>query len=144
VSGGRHSSPLGDPTAYGVFSFGLSSVMDDLCHARKQGVRCPFYGFAWPAGTSRLVHVAGNRCGLALDRVESCAMEEAGREVDMEKCPTAQTLAHFVRLAAPVIAFVVPDHPEGLSYAAWRSTMLQGSNAHICRCHESASDRNSR
>jgi hypothetical protein len=110
--------------------------MDDSRHTRQGGVRCPFYGFAWPAATSRLLHVDGNRCGLALDRVEPCAMEEAGREVDMEMCPTAQKLAHFVHIAAPVIAFVLPDHPEGLSYAAWRCTMLQASNAHFFDAHD--------
>jgi hypothetical protein len=105
--------------------------MDEFRHTReKGGVKCPFYGFAWPASTSRLLHVSGNRCGLALDRFEPCAMEEAGQEVDMQECPTAKRLAHFVRLAGPVIAFVTPDHPEGLSYAEWwRYTMLQASNS---------------
>jgi hypothetical protein len=101
--------------------------MDKLHQTQRQaGIRCPFYGFAWPEGSSRLQHVAGNRCGLALDRVEPCAMEEADQEVDMEACPTAKGLSYFVRSAGPVIAFVVPDHPEGVPYAAWwRSTMHQ-------------------
>ena len=104
--------------------------MDNAGHPRQQGVRCPFYGFEWPEGTSRLQHVAGDRCGLALDRVESCAMEEAGREINIEMCQTAQGLSHFVRLAIPVVAFVMPDHPEGLSYAAWcRRMMIEASNA---------------
>jgi len=94
--------------------------MDDFPHPRQQpSVKCPFYGFEWPADTSRLVHVSGNRCGLALDRVEPCAMEQAGREVEIESCPTAKSLAYFIRSAGPVIAFVSPEHPEGLSYAAW-------------------------
>lgn len=89
----------------------------DTC--QQSGVRCPFYGFSWPPATSRLVHVAGNRCGLALDRDDPCAMEEAGRAVDMEACPMAKGLSFFVRSAGPRITFVVPEHPEGLSYAAW-------------------------
>jgi hypothetical protein len=53
-------------------------------------------------------------------------MEESGRDVDMRVCPVADKLAHFIRSAGPVIAFVTPDHPEGLSYNAWlRHTMLQ-------------------
>ena len=104
--------------------------MAEVPHTRQQVVRCPFYGFGWPAATPRLMQVAGNQCGLALDRNEPCAMEEAGMEVDMEMCPTAQRLVHFIRSAGPVITFVVPDHPEGLSYAAWwRRTMAQASTA---------------
>jgi len=118
--------------------------MDEVRQTRQQGVRCPFYGFAWPAATSRLQHVAGNQCGLALDRVESCAMDEAGREVNMEMCPTAQRLAHFVHLAGPVIAFVVPDHPEGLSYAEWCRTMRRTSHVHTPHFHAAAPDPNSR
>ena len=113
-----------------ISSSGVNSVMNERSHTRQEAVvRCPFYGFAWPEKTSRLRHVAGNRCGLALDRFEPCAMEAAGREVDMEECPTAARLAYFVRSAGPVIAFITPEHPEGLSYAAWRDTMLEASNS---------------
>jgi hypothetical protein len=57
-------------------------------------------------------------------------MEEAGRKVDMEACATAKGLSYFIRSADPVIAFVVPDHPEGVPYAAWwHSTMRQASNS---------------
>ena len=53
-------------------------------------------------------------------------MEEAGRDVDMGACPMADRLGHFIRSAAPVIAFVTPDHPEGLPYAVWwQRTVLQ-------------------
>lgn len=98
--------------------------MDEL-FPQHNGARCPFYGFSWPAASIRLSHEGGNRCGLALDRVESCAMEEAGRDVNMQTCPVADRFAHFIRAASPVIAFVTPDHPEGLPYAAWcRRTML--------------------
>ena len=121
--------------------------MREFPYKRKPGVRCPFYGFVWPAATSRLQHVDGNQCGLVLDRVESCAMEEAGLEVNMEMCPTALRLSQFVRLAAPVIAFVVPDHPEGLSYAEWwRRTKLEPANddsPEAQHSHASAPDRNS-
>ena len=105
--------------------------MEEFGHTpKKPGVRCPFYGFAWPAGSPRLLQVAGNRCGLALDRVEPCGMEAAGREIDMEACPTALRLSQFIHLAGPVIAFVTPDHPEGISYTErWRCTMLQPSNS---------------
>ena len=105
----------------------MKSGKDELCQSRQQlGARCPFYGFGWPAASHLLLHEGGNRCGLALDRVESCAMEEAGRDVDMQACPMADKFAHFIRLASPVIAFVTPDHPEGLPYDAWwRRTMLQ-------------------
>ena len=105
--------------------------MDEFPHTRRQAViRCPFYGFAWPERSSRLQHVAGNRCGLVLDRVEPCAMEQADREVDMEACATAKGLLYFIRAAGPVIAFVVPDHPEGVPYAAWwRSTMRHASDS---------------
>jgi len=107
------------------------SEMDDFGNARPQAVvRCPFYGFTWPEATRRLLHVPGNRCGLALDRFEPCAMEEAGREVDMDECPTAERLSHFIRSAGPVIAFITPEHPEGLSYTAWwRCTMVRGSSS---------------
>jgi|SRR5882724_5771208 len=105
----------------------MKSGTDEFCYSRQQrGARCPFYGFAWPAASLRLLHEGGNRCGLALDRVESCAMEEAGRDVDMQACPMADRFAHFILSAGPVIAFVTPDHPEGLPYAAWwHRTMLQ-------------------
>jgi hypothetical protein len=105
----------------------MKTGMDELFHSQVQpGARCPFYGFAWPEASLRLLHEGGNRCGLALDRVESCAMEEAGRDVDMQACPMADRFVHFIRAAGPVIAFVTPDHPEGLPYAAWwRRTMLE-------------------
>ena len=144
----KFQQPVGqtDPEARNI-TFRLSSVMCDFPHKRQQGVRCPFYGFAWPAATSRLQHVDGNQCGLALDQVESCAMEEAGLEVDIEMCPTALRLSQFVRLAAPVIAFVVPDHPEGLSYAEWRRReKLEPPNDQSPEAehtHASASDQNS-
>jgi len=74
-------------------------------------------------------------------------MEEAGVEVNMVMCPTALRLSQFVRLAAPVIAFVVPDHPEGLSYAEWRRrTKLDPRNAHSPEAqhsHASTPDRHS-
>jgi hypothetical protein len=107
----------------------MKSGIDQSCHSRQRPVaRCPFYGFAWPAASRRLLHEGGNRCGLALDRVEPCVMEEAGLDVDMEACPTVYTFAHFIRSAGPVIAFVTPDHPEGLPYDAWwRRTMLEGA-----------------
>lgn len=98
----------------------MESGVNEFWRSKPQsGARCPFYGFAWPAASHRLTQEGGNRCGLALDRVDSCAMEEAGLEVDMMACPMADKLAHFVRSAAPVIAFVTPDHPEGLSYGEW-------------------------
>jgi hypothetical protein len=107
--------------------FDMKSARDEFRHSRQQsGPRCPFYGFEWPAASLRLQRVGGNRCGLALDRVESCGMEEAGSDVDMQACPMAERFAHFIRSAGPVIVFVTPEHPEGLPYAAWwRSTMLQ-------------------
>jgi hypothetical protein len=103
--------------------------MSEFGHtAQPAGVRCPFYGFVWPAATSRLQHVAGNRCGLALDRVEACAMEAAGLEVDVRMCPAAQRLEHFIHSAGPVMAFVTPDYPEGLPYSEWwRCTMRPSS-----------------
>ena len=101
--------------------------VNEFWHSKPQGgARCPFYGFAWPVASHRLIHEGGNRCGLALDRVDSCAMEEAGRDVNMQACPIADGLANFIRAAAPVIAFVTPDHPEGLPYAVWcQRTMLE-------------------
>ena len=56
-------------------------------------------------------------------------MEEAGREVNMQACPMADRLVHFIRSAAPVIAFVTPDHPEGLPYTVWcqRTMLLRGN-----------------
>ena len=105
----------------------MGSGVNEFWHSEPQGgARCPFYGFAWPAASHRLVHQGGNRCGLALDRADSCAMEEAGRDVDVRACPMADRLAYFISSAAPVIAFVTPDHPEGLSYGAWwHRTVLQ-------------------
>ena len=95
-------------------------VLDQPCRSvGDPGVRCPFYGFEWPAASHRLVQVAGNQCGLALDRVESCAMEEECRAVDMENCPTAQRLEHFILAASSVMVFVTANHPEGLPYAVW-------------------------
>jgi len=92
----------------------------------QRNARCPFYGFAWPAASLRLMQEGGNRCGLALDRADSCAMEDAGRDINMQACPLADKLVHFIRSAEPVIAFVTPDHPEGLPYAVWwHRTMLQ-------------------
>ena len=83
------------------------------------GTGCPFYGFAWPADSRRLIHEGGNRCGLALDRFDACAMEQAGCNVNMHACPMVHQFADFIRSAAPVIAFVTPDHPEGLPYSVW-------------------------
>jgi hypothetical protein len=105
----------------------MESGGNELRHSKPQRyTRCPFYGFAWPAASLRLIHEGGNRCGLALDRVESCAMEEAGRDVNMQACPVADRLDHFILLAAPVIAFVTPEHPEGVPYDVWwRRTMVQ-------------------
>ena len=105
----------------------MESGVNEFRHSKPQRcARCPFYGFAWPAASLRLIHEGGNRCGLALDRVESCAMEEAGRIVNMQACPVADRLDHFIRSAAPVIAFVTPDHAEGLPYDVWwRRTMVQ-------------------
>ena len=92
----------------------------------QRNARCPFYGFAWPAASLRLMQEGGNRCGLALDRADSCAMEDAGWDINMQACPLADKLVHFIRSAEPVIAFVTPDHPEGLPYAVWwHRTMLQ-------------------
>lgn len=107
------------------------AVMNEIRRNRPEaGARCPFYGFVWPEASSRLFQVAGNRCGLALDRVEPCAMEQAGHEVDMETCPRANALGHFIRSADPVMSFVIQDHPEGLSYAEWwRRTMLRSLNS---------------
>ena len=98
--------------------------------ARQPRVRCPFYGFRWPEASCQLFQVTGNQCGLALDRVEPCAMEEAGQKVDMEACSAAKELAHFIRSADPVISFVILGQREGLSYADWwRCTMLRGCNS---------------
>ena len=94
-------------------------LMDPISHTREQRSKCPFYGFTWPSSTSRLQYVGGNRCGLALDRVEGCSMEAAGDEADIDRCPTGKELSRFVRLAAPVIAFVTPEHPEGVPYSKW-------------------------
>ena len=101
----------------------------ELCDWRqKLGERCPFYGFSWPAASIRLQHEGGNRCGLALDRIAPCVMEEAGRDVDIRMCQMADKMVHFIHCASPVIAFVTPDHPEGLPYAEWqRRTMLRGA-----------------
>ena len=53
-------------------------------------------------------------------------MEAAGQDVDLQACPMADRFAHFIGAAGPVIAFVTPDHPEGLPYASWwRRTMLE-------------------
>lgn len=94
----------------------------------RPSVRCPFYGFVWPEDSRQLFQVMGNQCGLALDRVEPCAMEEGGENVDMEACSAAKKLAHFIRSADPVISFVILGQHEGLSYADWwRCTMLRGS-----------------
>jgi hypothetical protein len=82
--------------------------------AQRTDVRCPFYGFGWPAATRLLLQEPGNRCGLALDRVQRCTMEEAGRPADMKLCPLAEELAHFIRCASPVIAFATQEHPDGL------------------------------
>ena len=103
--------------------------MDEFCDSRQQPCRrCPFYGFSWPAASLRLQHEGGNRCGLALDRIAPCAMEEAGWDVDIRMCLMADKMVHFIRCASPVIAFVTPDHPEGLPYAEWRRrTMLPGA-----------------
>jgi len=99
--------------------------VDDPCHSRQhQGASCPFYGFEWPAASLRLQHEGGNRCGLALDRIAPCAMEEAGWNADIRMCPMADKMAHFIRCASPVITFVTPDHPEGLPYAEWRRQTL--------------------
>ena len=87
--------------------------------AQRTDVRCPFYGFGWPAATRLLLQEPGNRCGLALDRVQGCTMEEAGRPADMKLCPLAEELAHFIRCASPVIAFATQEHPDGLPYPAW-------------------------
>jgi hypothetical protein len=109
----------------------MGSGVNEFWHSTPQGARCPFYGFAWPAASHRLVHEGGNRCALALDRFESCAMEEAGRDVDMQACPMADRLVYFIRSASPVIAFVTPDHPEGLPYVVWfhRSMFPSGNHA---------------
>ena len=94
---------------------------DETCYSPEQScARCPFYGFSWPAASLRLQYEGGNRCGLALDRIASCAMEEAGWDVDLRMCRTADKMAHFIRCASPAIAFVTPDHPEGLKYDEWR------------------------
>ncbi len=99
--------------------------VDEYCHSRRQpGRRCPFYGFAWPAASLRLQYEGGNRCGLALDRIAPCAMEEAGWNVDIRMCPMADKMVHFIRCASPVIGFVTPEHPEGLSYSEWRRRTL--------------------
>ena len=105
----------------------MESAVNEFWRSEPQRVvRCPFYGFAWPAASLRLIQEGGNRCALGLDRVESCAMEEGGRDVNMQVCPIANRFAHFISSAAPVIAFVTPDHPEGLPYAVWwHRTMLQ-------------------
>ncbi len=103
--------------------------VDKVCHSRQQPrAKCPFYGFSWPAASLRLQHEGGNRCGLALDRIATCAMEEAGWDVDIRMCRMADKMVHFIRCATPVIAFVTPDHPEGLPYAEWwRRTILPGA-----------------
>ena len=95
--------------------------VEESCNSREQprGM-CPFYGFSWPAASLRLKQEGGNRCGLALDRIAPCAMEEAGLDVDIRMCPMADRMEHFIRCASPVIAFVTPDHPEGLPYIEWR------------------------
>jgi hypothetical protein len=122
TSPGSHSSPLD-----AVWGHHMGSGGNEFWHSKPQdGARCPFYGFAWPASSHRLIHVGGNRCGLALDRLDSCAMEEAGRDVNMQACPMADRFAHFIGSAASVIAFVTPDHPEGLPYGVWlHRTMVQ-------------------
>lgn len=122
TSEASHSSPLGRSAASEISGF--NPGMEGFRHRRQADIRCPFYGFSWPEGSSRLIKVAGNRCGLALDRVESCAREEAGHAVDMEACARAKGLSYFIRSAGPVIAFVLPNCPEGLPYNAWwRITM---------------------
>jgi hypothetical protein len=52
-------------------------------------------------------------------------MEAAGQDADLQACPMAGRFAHFISAAGPVIAFVTPDHPEGLPYAAWRSRTMR-------------------
>jgi hypothetical protein len=53
-------------------------------------------------------------------------MEEAGRDVNMQACPVADRLVHFISSATPVIAFVTPDHPQGLPFDVWwYRTMIQ-------------------
>ena len=125
---GSHSSPLG--VFFQVSSRYMGSGVNKFWHSKPQrGARCPFYGFAWPAASLRLIHGGGNRCGLALDRVDSCVMEEAGRDVNMQGCPIADRLVHFICSAAPVIAFITHDHPEGVPYAVWwYRTMHQGGS----------------
>ena len=94
--------------------------MNQLRESNKaRRVQCPFYGFAWPAATHRLLQMPGNQCGLALDRVEPCRMETAGEAVDIDLCPAAITSGQFIRMASPVIVFLTPEHPEGLSYPDW-------------------------
>lgn len=120
VSEESHSVPLGRSLACSVLNSRQSPVVGESRHTRLEAAGgCPFHGFEWPADTPRLRRVAGNRCGLALDRVDPCGMEEAGREVDMLACPLAKKLSYFIRASLPVMAFVIPDHPQGMSYAEW-------------------------
>jgi len=46
-------------------------------------------------------------------------METAGEAVDIDLCPAAITSGQFIRMASPVIVFLTPEHPEGLSYPDW-------------------------
>src|SRR5947209_5103551 len=101
----------------------------DSSHSRQSGARCPFYGFSWPAASLRLRFEGGNRCGLALDQIAPCAMEEAGWDVDIRRCPVADKMVHFIRCASPGITFATPDHPEGLPYAEWRRRAISGEIA---------------
>jgi hypothetical protein len=121
--GSSHSSPL--DFIEGI-RLNMKSGRQRRGNAEQPGVRCPFYGFGWPAATRLLLQERGNRCGLALDRVQPCTMEETGSVADMQRCPMAEELAHFIRCASPVIQFATPEHPDGLPYAAWfRRTMSE-------------------
>ena len=52
-----------------------------------QNVRCPFYGFSMHG--FHLLHSNGNQCALMDCSYSPCAMEMAGRPVDLGTCMVA-------------------------------------------------------
>ncbi len=90
--------------------------------------RCPFYGFHWPEGTSKLTDSGANECALDFEHNEPCWMEREGKVPDFDRCAVADRVRMLLEPGKHLIHFFPAElAPEGVNYDRWRDLVMKRS-----------------